>query len=198
MVRRQLLVLLLAGAVAGCGGDPEPGERAAAPSRSTTARDAQGTATTPEPTSTATPALEPSTRSEAAPETEPAPEAEPRLDTTTAPEEDGGAGAPEDLRREREEQQGGAGDEQAIRTDVRLTGRGGRIRPPRVSVPGFIQVRLLLRSADGASYGLVVDGRRLRAGRSLTLPGRPSGERYVGRGTPSGRVVIDFSAEPGG
>src|SRR2546425_9731194 len=53
-----------------------------------------------------------------------------------------------------ENQPGGAGDEEPIRTQALVTGRGGRISPRVVRVPPLIAVRLELRSGDGRSYGL--------------------------------------------
>ena len=102
-----------------------------------------------------------------------------------------------------EDQPGGAGDEEAIRTEARLTGSGGRVRPTEVSVPPFIGVRVFLRSTDGGEYGLSCAGRRVQVDReveaaSTTLPGRPIGSVVPCR--PLGdhnAVVIRFSAEPG-
>ena len=102
-----------------------------------------------------------------------------------------------------EDQPGGAGDEEPIRTEAVLNGRGGRLEPRVVRVPGFISVRLELRSADGASYRVRVDGRTVRASDeesgAVTLEGRPTGERYVVRAVQGARgsATVEFSAEPG-
>jgi hypothetical protein len=102
-----------------------------------------------------------------------------------------------------EEQPGGAGDEEPIRTEVVLTGRGGRIRPRLVRVPPFIGIRVELRSADGGAYTLRLGGRTIRAGAGgspgfVDVGGLRSGERVVARPVGAGnRVVIEASAEPG-
>jgi hypothetical protein len=128
-------------------------------------------------------------------ETAPAPEKTPtqpgeRSPTETAPP------SPED-------QPGGAGDEEPIRSEARVTGRGGRIAPRVVRVPPFIAVRLELRSGDGRSYGLRVAGEELRVGPgrphdSALLEGLGAGERYVARPIGAGnKVKIEATAEPG-
>jgi len=115
---------------------------------------------------------------------------EPRTQTQTQPS------SPED-------QPGGAGDEEPIRTEALVTGRGGRISPRLVRVPPFIAVRLELRSGDGRSYGLRVAGRRLRVGPerrrdSALLEGLGHGERYLARPIGAGNAVrIEATAEPG-
>ncbi|MGI8596931.1 MAG: hypothetical protein ACR2LY_06565 [Thermoleophilaceae bacterium] len=102
-----------------------------------------------------------------------------------------------------EDQPGGAGDEEPIRTEAVLRGRDGRLAPRLVRVPPFISVRLELRSADGRTYAARVAGRTLRATGSrpdaVTLEGLPTGDRYVVRATGggSGRSVIEAVAEPG-
>ena len=102
-----------------------------------------------------------------------------------------------------EDQEGGAGDEEAIRTPASVTGRAGRLRPARIRVAPFIAVELELRSADGRAYGLRVDGRELRVGgdrrrASLMLDGIRPEERYVARPIGAGNaVVIEASGEPG-
>ena len=102
-----------------------------------------------------------------------------------------------------EDEPGGAGDEEPIRTEALVTGRGGRISPRSVRVPPFIAVRLELRSGDGRSYGLRVAGRQLRVGPersrdSVLLEGLGHGERYVARPIGAGnRVTIEATAEPG-
>jgi hypothetical protein len=102
-----------------------------------------------------------------------------------------------------EDQPGGAGDEEPIRTEAVVTGRGGRISPRVVRVAPFIAVRLQLRSGDGRSYGLRVAGEQLRVGPerrrdSALLEGLGHGERYVARPIGTGnRVTIEATAEPG-
>lgn len=115
---------------------------------------------------------------------------------TVSPEEDAAKGpaSPED-------QPGGAGDEEAARSEVVLTGRGGRIGPLVVKVPPFIAIRVVLRSGDGKPYVLRIGGRLIRAGlkgaaASATFDGLRPGRRLVGSAV-SGKVVIEASAEPG-
>jgi hypothetical protein len=101
-----------------------------------------------------------------------------------------------------ESKPGGAGDETPAHFDASLTGRGGRVTPHDVSVGPFISVRVLLRSADGQIYQLIVNGKTLKAQSSkqaeLTLPGLKPGQSYTLKqpagGTP---VKITANAEPG-
>jgi len=100
-----------------------------------------------------------------------------------------------------ENQPGGAGDSEPIRSEVALTGRGGRIGPLLVKVPPFVSIRIRLRSADGKPYLLRFGRRIVKAGltaarSSVTLDGLRPGRRLVGSAV-SGRVVIEASAEPG-
>ena len=102
-----------------------------------------------------------------------------------------------------EEQEGGAGDEEPIRSEAVFTGRGGRIAPSVVRVPSFIAVRIVLRSVDGGRYGLRVAGRALEVGpaksrASANLPGLPSQDSYTARPSGTGNTVrIVASGEPG-
>lgn len=100
-----------------------------------------------------------------------------------------------------EDAPGGAGDEEAARSEVVLTGRGGRIGPVLVKVPPFIAIRVILRSGDGKPYVLRLGSRILRAGvkparTSATFDGLRPGRRLRGAAV-GGRVVIEASAEPG-
>jgi hypothetical protein len=103
-----------------------------------------------------------------------------------------------------ESQQGGAGDETPIATQALFTGRGGRLSPSRIRVPPFIAVSVVLHSADGGSYAIVVDGKTLTVdsghhGAAVKLPGLRAQSRYVvtnKSGSPS-RLTIVASAEPG-
>lgn len=121
----------------------------------------------------------------------------------TAPDREETVSVPEDDRTtptSPEDAPGGAGDEQAIRSQALFTGRAGGIRPRLVQVPPFIAVRVELRSADGRAYRLSFGGRTLSAGpgkrsASSTFDGLRPGRRLVGSG--SARVVIEASAEPG-
>ena len=100
-----------------------------------------------------------------------------------------------------EEQEGGAGDEVAASSQALITGRGGKLSPRLVRVPPFIAIRVELRSADGGEYELRGGGKSVSAGgeiasASTTFDGLRPGKRLVLTG-PSGRVVVEASAEPG-
>ena len=171
--RRLVLGALLVAALlgAGCGGDDEDD----ATVDSTAAEPPARTVTVPVPT---------------APEREEQP-------TSTSPaerDEDSKPASPEDA-------PGGAGDEEAARSEVVLTGRGGRIGPLVVKVPPFISIRVILRSGDGKPYVIRFGTRFLKAGlkgarSSATFDGLRPGRRLRGAAV-SGRVVIEASAEPG-
>jgi Neuroendocrine-specific golgi protein P55 (NESP55) len=178
-MRSTLLVLALAVLLAGCGSDDERADTETTPS----------TATTETQTETA----ETEAESESEPETET--ETGPATTETTAPET-GPTTSPED-------QPGGAGDEEPARSLALLSGRGGRITPRVVRVPAFISIRVELRSADGAPYGLRLNGRTLRAGgpigsASTLLDGLRPGAAVVAKGVGGGNSVrIEATAEPG-
>ena len=121
--------------------------------------------------------------------------------TETVPDET--VTVPEEVEPPPEEQPGGAGDEEPAQSQAAFTGRGGRIAPRVVRVPPFIAIRVQLRSADGASYGLSCGGRKLRVdaeieSASTRIAGRRSGEkvRCEALGAHNG-VVVSASAEPG-
>jgi hypothetical protein len=99
-----------------------------------------------------------------------------------------------------EEQQG---DEEAIRSEAVFTGRAGRLTPREIRVPGFIAVRVILRSADadGTRYSLRIGGQRLaigpgRAVAEAELDGLLPNKAYAGT-SPQGNVRVVASAEPG-
>jgi hypothetical protein len=123
-------------------------------------------------------------------------EQEPAVTETEAETEGEAPESPEDM-------PGGAGDEEPARTLALLTGRGGRITPRVVRVPAFIAVRVELRSADGATYGLRFGDTTITAGGQLhsvstTLDGLRPDEAVVGRPTGAGNPVrIEATAEPG-
>lgn len=141
------------------------------------------------------------------------PGAQPETSTTPAPAEaDPRPAAPEDrparpgerpqagaAGRSPEDQQGGAGDETAARSQAMFTGRRGRVSPRLVRVPPFIAIRVELRSADGRRYSLSGAGKTLRTGGRMaaaTFDGLRPERRLTLRGT-GGRVVVEASAEPG-
>jgi hypothetical protein len=102
-----------------------------------------------------------------------------------------------------EDEPGGAGDEIPARSLALFTGRGGRISPSVVRVPAFISVRVELRSADGADYGIRIGGRTLRVGGDIgsvskVFDGLRPNEVLAGtlEGAP-GRVRVEATAEPG-
>jgi hypothetical protein len=100
-----------------------------------------------------------------------------------------------------EEQPGGAGDEEAARTPVLLTGGSGRVTPRVIHVQPFIAIRVQLRSADGAAYEVRFGRRvvRARPGRrtaTADFVGLHAGRSLVGEG-PEGPVRIVADARPG-
>lgn len=132
-------------------------------------------------------------------ETTPTAPTETETDTTEteAPDDSGGTGGATPG----EEQEGGAGDEVTASSQALVTGRGGNLSPRLIRVPPFIAVRVELRSADGKTYELRARGRTLRAdadvsSASTSFAGLRPGKRLVLTG-PSGRVVVEASAEPG-
>ena len=182
MTRRLApVVLAVALAVGGCGGDDE--ERAA-----TTEAQPPPTA---EPAPTATEEAE-AQRTEA--ETEAAPT---EAETEREPAE------PAEPPASPEDQPGGAGDEEPARSLALFTGENGRITPRTIRVPAFISIRVELRSEDGREYGLTFAGETIRVSEGLgsvstTIDGLRPGEAVVG--TPAGpgnRVRIEATAEPG-
>lgn len=96
-----------------------------------------------------------------------------------------------------EKQPGGAGDEEPARSQAQFTGRAGHVSPSVVRVPPYIAVQVALRSADGGAYYLVIGGRKVGAGKSITLDGLRPGAAYSGRAGGGGDVRIEASAEPG-
>ena len=103
----------------------------------------------------------------------------------------------EEERESPEDEPGGAGDEEPIRSEARDTGRGGELRPRTIRVPAFIAIGVVLRSGDGADYTLRIGGETLRASGDdrtdeATLEGLRPGRSYRGGG-----VTIEATAEPG-
>jgi len=94
-----------------------------------------------------------------------------------------------------------SGDEVPISTQALFTGRGGKITPRKIEVPPFIAVTVVLRSADGKSYGIEVPGHGvITNGRAqLKLAGLRAGDRYVLKttGATPAKLIIEANAEPG-
>jgi hypothetical protein len=85
-----------------------------------------------------------------------------------------------------EDQEGGAGDEEEIRVPVRFTVRDGGIEPPKVGVPGFLAIELVI--SNETSQPVVA---RLEGTEPLTVnPGETTRARIEGRRP--GRYPIDF------
>jgi hypothetical protein len=98
-----------------------------------------------------------------------------------------------------EDQQGGAGDETPAEVPALFTGRGGEITPRVVRVPAYISVLVVLRSGDGARYGLTLEGQTIESGgKGMRLPGLKPGAKVVAKSTTGGgEVSIEATAEPG-
>jgi hypothetical protein len=121
--------------------------------------------------------------------------------TSTTPSKENGTGTAPSKGGSPEDQPGGAGDEEPARSEVVLTGKGGRIGPLLVKVPPFISIHVKLRSGDGKPYVIGFGRRILRVGpkgarSSATFAGLRPGKRLTGAAV-SGKVVIEASAEPG-
>jgi hypothetical protein len=103
-----------------------------------------------------------------------------------------------------EDQPGGVGDEEPIRSQALFSGRARRVRPRLVRVPPFIAIRVELRSADGRKYALRFGRRILRADGDVSsvsarFDGLRPGKSLVGEpvGGAGSRVRVEASAEPG-
>jgi hypothetical protein len=95
-----------------------------------------------------------------------------------------------------EDGEGGAGDEEPVRSQAVFIGENGRVTPERVEVPSYIAVQIILQARDDEPYVLEIKGRSLRPGDTLDLDGLRPNERVVG--TVNGqRVVVSATAEPG-
>jgi hypothetical protein len=102
-----------------------------------------------------------------------------------------------------EDQPGGAGDETPIATQALFTGKDGDITPATIHVPPFIAVKVVLHSADGGSYGVVVEHHELNVDgsnptASVELAGLKAGKRYSVdvTGAPETLSIV-ASGEPG-
>jgi hypothetical protein len=100
-----------------------------------------------------------------------------------------------------EEQEGGAGDEEAARVPARFVVSGTGIKPPQVSVPAFLAIelivanrtddQLLVRLEDSDPFP-VAAGDTVRA----QLDGRRKGSYVVDFGA-AGKALLVTGAEPG-
>jgi hypothetical protein len=178
-VTGRLAALVATAVLAGCGADDEP-----APVR-TENDDSPSLA----PTATATPSATPA--ASATPPTATAPSA-------PAPPPD--AGVPEG--HGAEDQEGGAGDEEAARVPVSLVVDGEGITPPVVSVPAFLALEIRVRN----DLPRAVRIRIARTGVAFRVPARSARARAaggLGRGRYSvdagkaGRAQLEVGAEPG-
>jgi hypothetical protein len=168
-LRKFLLLVVVVPVLAGCGSDNE-----GSPPATPTSQPDVGTNTTS------------TTKTQPSPATETEPNdgnGQPGSATGTSPED----------------QQGGAGDETPAETQALFTGKGGQITPRVIRVPAYISVLVLLRSGDGAKYGLTFDGQTVESGgRGVRLPGLKPGQKLVGKSTTGGgEVRIEATAEPG-
>jgi hypothetical protein len=113
--------------------------------------------------------------------------------TETAPDEEA---SPED-------QEGGAGDEEAARSEVVLEFTRDGLEPPIVRVAPFIAVALIVRS-DGTEYDIAVSGPRSAGGANGTtetdidLDGLRPGEKYEVRERNTGSVTAIVAGDDAG
>jgi hypothetical protein len=122
-----LAPIVLAAALAGCGGgDSSPARSRPATTVATPASVATQTTATPGPAATTPP-----------PVTTP-------QDTRTT-----GGASPETA-------PGGAGDEQPIRVPADFSLRDGQVTPGKVTVPAFLSIELSFRAADGRPHQVLV------------------------------------------
>jgi hypothetical protein len=100
-----------------------------------------------------------------------------------------------------EEQEGGAGDEEAARSEVVLEFSHEGLEPPIVRVAPFIAVKLIIRSVDGSEYNVSVSGPRSGGGAAgsseadLDLEGLRPGQRYEVRERTSGSVTTIVASD---
>jgi len=133
------------------------------------------------------------------PTTPPPPTATTPIETATTP----ATTQPTPTSTSPESQPGGAGDETPIATQALFTGKGGDITPATIRVPPFISVRVVLHSADGASYGIEVAHHELKVDSghptaTVGLSGLRAGKRYTVdvSGAPETLAIV-ANAEPG-
>lgn len=182
---RPLTAFLVAVGLAGCGADDEP-----APAR-TENDDSPTLAPTATPTDTPTATATPTATPSGTPPTATAPSA-------PAPPPDGGV-----LRgHSGEDQEGGAGDEEAVRVPVDLVLDGEGLTPPTVSVPAFLALSVRVRNdlprtvririaRTGVAFRV-----RARSARTRRMSGLRRGTYTVDAGA-AGRAELRVGTEPG-
>jgi hypothetical protein len=103
-----------------------------------------------------------------------------------------------------EEQEGGAGDEEAVRVPVDLTVRASGVRPSTVNVPGFLALELRVRNRTPQPVTVTVEGAKgpgelsVAAGQTgtLRLEGLRPGRYRVDAGA-AGSATLVSGAEAG-
>ncbi|MBI5106566.1 MAG: hypothetical protein HZB46_16545, partial [Solirubrobacterales bacterium] len=94
-------------------------------------------------------------------------------ETTTTPastteEDTGGTAAPS----EEQAQEGGAGDEEAVRTPAKYQATDGGLSPRTVTIPAFLAVEIRITSGDGKPHLAQVKAPGARD--TVALPGQPA------------------------
>lgn len=102
----------------------------------------------------------------------------------------------------REDQEGGAGDEEEARSEVELEfSQDGGLEPPLVRVAPFIAVKLIVRSTDGSEYNLSVSGPTSGGGAAgstetaIDLEGLRRGQKYEVRERRTGSVTAIVASD---
>jgi hypothetical protein len=101
-----------------------------------------------------------------------------------------------------EDQPGGAGDEEAIRVPAEFTiSPAGKITPPQISVPAFLQIEITVRNRSGRPVDVTWASDKLmtvqpHGGASTIVKGRKKGS-YVLSANPGGDALIVTGVEPG-
>lgn len=129
-----------------------------------------------------------------APTETPTPEPTPTPTATATPTAEPTPASPED-------EEGGAGDEEAIRVPVRFRVTPKGVTPPRVSVPAFLALELIVDSYLRTPFVVRLEGAEpleVGAGRTarMRIPGRRPGRYRVVFGD-AGEAVVITGAEPG-
>jgi hypothetical protein len=133
--------------------------------------------------STPSPTATPTRTPQATPPTATAPSA-PSPPPDSATPEGGATPGPE-------EQEGGAGDEEAVRVPVDLTVRASGVRPATVNVPGFLALELRVRNRTPNEVTVTVEG--AKGPGSLTVAAAETGTLRL-EGLRPGRYRVDAGA----